>query len=82
MYNKEQAKMLSPVVNSKEWNNLVEYLNSLKELTVKGLVTAQSESELRQLQGKLALLEMLLDLKNNHERITKNGSNRRTYSNS
>jgi hypothetical protein len=74
MYNKEQAKMLSPVVNSKEWNNLVEYLNNLKELTVKGLVTAQSESELRQLQGKLALLEMLLDLKNNHERITKNGN--------
>jgi hypothetical protein len=66
--------MLSPVVNSKEWNNLVEYLNNLKELTVKGLVTAQSESELRQLQGKLALLEMLLDLKNNHERITKNGN--------
>jgi hypothetical protein len=62
------------VVNSKEWNNLVEYLNNLKELTVKGLVTAQSESELRQLQGKLALLEMLLDLKNNHERITKNGN--------
>jgi hypothetical protein len=73
MYNKEQAKMLSPLVNSKEWNNLVEYLNNLKELTVKGLVTAQSESELRQLQGKLALLEMLLDLKNNHERITRNG---------
>jgi hypothetical protein len=61
------------VVNSKEWNNLVEYLNNLKELTVKGLVTAQSESELRQLQGKLALLEMLLELKNNHGRITKNG---------
>jgi hypothetical protein len=51
----------------------VEYLNNLKELTVKGLVTAQSESELRQLQGKLALLEMLLELKNNHERINKNG---------
>jgi hypothetical protein len=66
--------MLSPLVNSKEWNNLVEYLNNLKELTVKGLVTAQSESELRQLQGKLALLEMLLDLKNNHERITRNGN--------
>jgi hypothetical protein len=61
------------VVNSKEWNNLVEYLNNLKELTVKGLVTAQSESELRQLQGKLALLEMLLELKNNHGKITKNG---------
>jgi hypothetical protein len=65
--------MLSPLINSKEWVNLVEYLNNLKELTVKGLVTAQSESELRQLQGKLALLEMLLELKNNHERINKNG---------
>jgi hypothetical protein len=51
----------------------VEYLNSLKELTIKGLVTAQSESELRQLQGKLALLEMLLELKNNHEKVIKNG---------
>jgi hypothetical protein len=66
--------MLSPLINSKEWNSLVEYLNNLKELTVKGLVTAQSESELRQLQGKLALLEMLLELKNNHGRITKNGN--------
>ena len=73
MYNKEQAKMLSPLINSKEWNNLVEYLNNLKELTVKGLVTAQSESELRQLQGKAALLEMLLKLKENHEALVKNG---------
>jgi hypothetical protein len=73
MLNKEQAKMVSPVVNSKEWNNLVEYLNSLKELTVKGMVTAQSESELRQLQGKLALLEMLLNLKSNYEKVIKNG---------
>jgi hypothetical protein len=51
----------------------VEYLNSLKELTVKGLVTAQSESELRQLQGRLALLEMLLNLKSSHEGVIKNG---------
>jgi hypothetical protein len=64
---------VSPVVNSKEWVNLQEYLNSLKELTVKGLVTAQSESELRQLQGKLALLEMLLNLKSNYEKVIKNG---------
>jgi hypothetical protein len=74
MYNKEQARMLSPLINSKEWNNLVEYLNNLKELTVKGMVTAQSESELRQLQGKLALLEMLLELKNNYEKVIKNGN--------
>jgi hypothetical protein len=72
MLNKEQARVLAPIVNSKEWDNLVEYLNSLKELTIKGLVTAQSESELRQLQGKLALLEMLLNLKNNHKEVMKN----------
>jgi hypothetical protein len=72
MLNKEQARVLAPIVNSKEWDNLAEYLNDLKELTIKGLVTAQSESELRQLQGKLALLEMLLNLKNNHKEVMKN----------
>jgi hypothetical protein len=72
MLNKEQARVLAPIVNSKEWGNLVEYLNDLKELTIRGLVMAQSESELRQLQGKLALLEMLLNLKNNHKEVIKN----------
>jgi hypothetical protein len=33
---------------------------------------AQSESELRQTQGKLALLEMLLKLKSNYEAVVKN----------
>ena len=71
MLNKEQARVLAPIINSKEWDNLVEYLNDLKELTIKGLVTAQSESELRQLQGKLALLEMLLKLKSSHEAVVR-----------
>ena len=38
---------------------------------VQGSVTAQSESELRQLQGKAALLETLLKLKDNHAAILK-----------
>jgi hypothetical protein len=73
MLNKEQAAVLAPIINSKEWPNLMEYLNSLRELTIKGMVTAQSESELRQLQGKLGLLEMLLKLKNSHGDVIKNG---------
>jgi hypothetical protein len=36
------------------------------------VVTAQSESELRQLQGKLALLETLLQLKDSYEAVVKN----------
>jgi hypothetical protein len=32
---------------------------------------AQSESELRQLQGKLVLLETLLKLKSNHDAVVK-----------
>jgi hypothetical protein len=73
MLNKEQAAVLAPIINSKEWPNLMEYLNSLRELTIKGMVMAQSESELRQLQGKLGLLEMLLKLKNSHGDVIKNG---------
>jgi hypothetical protein len=74
MYNKEQAKLLGPLLAKPEiWAGLEEYLQLLKEQTFKGLVTAQSESELRQLQGKAALLEMLLKLKDNHEAIIKNG---------
>lgn len=37
-----------------------------------GLVTAQLEPELRQLQGKVALLEMLLNLKNNYDEVIRN----------
>jgi hypothetical protein len=45
----------------------------LKGLVVGGMMVAQSESELRQLQGKLALLETLLKLKHNHKEVVKNG---------
>ena len=74
MYSKEQARLVGPLVsNPQVWAGLEEYLQVLKEQTFKGLVTAQSESELRQLQGKAALLEMLLKLKENHEAFVKNG---------
>jgi hypothetical protein len=49
-----------------------EYLADLRESTIRAVVTAQSESELRQTQGKLALLEMLLKLKSNYEAVVKN----------
>tara|TARA_R110000787_G_scaffold145786_2_gene259573 strand:+ start:53 stop:274 length:222 start_codon:yes stop_codon:yes gene_type:complete len=73
MLNKHQAQKLAPLVNNKEWVLLEEYLKDLRELTIQGVVMAQSESELRQAQGKLALLEMLLKLKSNHEAVIKNG---------
>jgi hypothetical protein len=38
---------------------------------VQALTVAQSESELRQLQGKLVLLETLLKLKDNHAAVVK-----------
>jgi hypothetical protein len=73
MYSKEQAKLVGPLLAQPQiWQGLEEYLLLLKEQTHRGLVTAQSESELRQLQGKAALLEMLLQLKVNHEAIGKN----------
>ena len=40
---------------------------------IRAVVTAQSESELRQVQGKLALVEMLLKLKDSQEAVVKNG---------
>jgi len=74
MYNKEQAKLVAPLLAQPEiWQGLEAYLLALKEQTYKALVTAQSESELRQAQGKAALLETLLQLKVNHEAIVKNG---------
>jgi hypothetical protein len=60
------------MLNSKEWEPLREYLADLKDLTIRAVVTAQSESELRQLQGRLALLETLLQLKSNYEAVVKN----------
>ena len=73
MLNKQQAQKLAPVVNSKEWPLMVEYLKEVRESMIRAVVTAQSESELRQVQGKLALVEMLLKLKDSHEAVVKNG---------
>ena len=56
---------------SPDMGGLEEYLNSLKTLVVQALTVAQSESELRQLQGKLVLLETLLKLKHNCEQVQK-----------
>ena len=72
MLNKEQARAVAPLVNNnKAWQGLEEYLISLRNLTVQALTVAQSESELRQLQGKLVLLETLLKLKDNHAAVVK-----------
>jgi hypothetical protein len=72
MLNKKQAQMVAPLVNNLQvWQGLEEYLNSLKMLAVQALTVAQSESELRQLQGKLVLLETLLKLKDNHMAVVK-----------
>ena len=74
MLNKQQAKTIAPLVNNPQmWEILEAYLTELKELVVGGMMVAQSESELRQLQGKLALLETLLKLKHNHKEVVKNG---------
>jgi hypothetical protein len=53
---------------------MVEYLQEFRELTIRGVVMAQSESELRQVQGKLALVEMLLKLKDSYQEVIKNGN--------
>ena len=72
MLNKDQARMVAPLINNhKAWQGLEDYLNSLKNLTVQALTVAQSESELRQLQGKLVLLETLLKLQDNHTAVVK-----------
>ena len=72
MLNHKQAQMVALLVNNPPvWQGLEEYLNSLKMLAVQALTVAQSESELRQLQGKLVLLETLLKLKDNHMAVVK-----------
>ena len=72
MLNKDLAPLVGPLVNNQQvWEGLEKYLQVLLQLTVRGLVTAQSESELRQLQGRAALLETLLNLKNNHQAVLK-----------
>ena len=52
---------------------MVGCLGELRELTIRGLATAQSESEVRQAQGKLVLLETLLQLKDNYGKVIENG---------
>jgi hypothetical protein len=74
MLNKPQAQKLAPLLNSKEWPLMVEYLQEFRELTIRGVVMAQSESELRQVQGKLALVETLLKLKDSYQEVIKNGN--------
>ncbi len=78
MLNKQQAQKLAPIINNKEWPLMVDYLTDLRELTIQGVVMAQSEQELFRQQGKLALLETLLKLKSNHEAVIKNGNSSNT----
>jgi len=73
--NKEQAQKVGPLVNHPQaWEALTQYLADLHQLTIRGLVAAQSEREMFRLQGKLDLLETLLQLKNNHKKVVENGS--------
>jgi len=51
-----------------------EYLKEYREMMIRGVVMAQSESELRQVQGKLGLLETLLKLKDSYQEVIKNGN--------
>ena len=74
MLNKEQAQKVGPLVNQPQaWEALTAYLTDLHQLTLRGLVTAQSEREMFQLQGKMALLETLLHLKENHKSVVEAG---------
>jgi hypothetical protein len=67
MLNKQQASKLSPLVNNQQaWVALEEHLQHLTEMTVQALMAAPLESELRQLQGKLRLLETLKGLKSEY----------------
>jgi 7-keto-8-aminopelargonate synthetase-like enzyme len=70
MLNKKQANNLNPLINNEQaWNSLEEYLQELTQLTIQALVAARSELEVFQLQGKLALLEQIKKLKNDHKAV-------------
>jgi hypothetical protein len=70
MLNKKQANNLNPLINNEQaWNSLEEYLRELTQMTIQALVAARSELEVFQLQGKLALLEQIKKLKNDHEAV-------------
>jgi hypothetical protein len=62
--NEQQAKLLLPLVNNPQaWEALEAYLKELVVHHRTRLVVEESESEMRRLQGKLALLETLVVLK-------------------
>ena len=67
MYNKEQAK-LSPLINNKAWNNLVEYLNNL-QTDVQGSGNGTIGVGATPTAGETALLEQIKKLKNDHEAV-------------
>ena len=70
MFNKEQAQKVGPLVHHPQaWEALTGYLMDLHQVTLRGLVTAQSEREMFQLQGKMVLLETLQNLKANHQNV-------------
>ena len=73
MLNKEQARKVAPLINNPQaWDSLTGYLTDLHQLTLRGLVTATSEQEMFRLQGKMALLETLLNLRSNHQKVVDN----------
>jgi hypothetical protein len=61
--NDKQAKLLLPLVNNQTWEQWEEYLKELQTQVTIRLEVEQSESVLRQLQGKAALLRTLVNLK-------------------
>jgi hypothetical protein len=70
MLNKEQAQKVSLLVNNPQaWEALNQHLADHHQLTIRGLVAAQSEREMFRLQGKLDLLETLLSLKDNYKKV-------------
>ena len=70
MLSKEQAQKVGPLVHHPQaWEALTHYLTDLHQLTLRGLVTAQSEREMYQLQGKMVLLEALQNLKSDHQKV-------------
>ena len=73
MLNKQQAQKVSLLVqNPQAGEGLISYLADLHQVTLRGLVTATSEREMFQLQGKMVLLETLLNLKDNHRKVVEN----------
>ncbi len=81
MINKEQAHKLLPLANSQmDWEGLESYLKELAQMMRQQLVVEVSELEVRRLQGKLALLEILINLKDATQatiKAHKDGNSRR-----